>query len=108
MYSLFEINEINKTFEYFGVVNNKKLTPFNFLILLPLGVHLIGFVTSLSLTLRAPSASKFVPDEFVPAQNKRTKQKASPCWSSGFPRFSTYLRYDENSLRSDNRRIFLK
>ncbi len=42
------------------------------------------------------------------AQNKGTKQKDSPCLPYGFPRFSIYLRYDENSLRSDTRRICLK
>ena len=37
----------------------------------------------MSLTLRAPLASKFVPDEFVHAQNKRTKQKGTRyCLSS--------------------------
>ncbi len=36
------------------------------------------------LTLRAPSASKFVPDEFVFAQNKRTKQKGAHVLACGF------------------------
>jgi len=60
------------------------------------------FTNSSGMNLDAEGTRR-VSDRDVANQNKRTKQKVSPCLPCGFPVLLDLVGHDGNSLRSNSR-----